>query len=115
MAIEGLVKTFVDGCNAADGKALAHAFAADADFTAITGLKARGRDIIAKSHDEILSTVYRGSVNSAKVESIRFPRPDVAVAGVTFRFVGEQPAGRSPSFETWFLSPDRRTARSSVN
>ncbi len=94
MAIEGLVQAFVDGWNAADGSALAVPFAADADFTAITGLKAKGREFIAKGHDEILATIYRGSVNSAKVESIRFLRPDVAVADVTFRFVGDfQPFG----------------------
>jgi uncharacterized protein (TIGR02246 family) len=89
MAIEGLVQTFVDGWNAGDGAACARPFAVDADFTAITGLKAKGRDVIAKGHDEILSTLYRGSQNSANVESIRFLRPDVAVADVTFRFVGD--------------------------
>jgi uncharacterized protein (TIGR02246 family) len=94
MAIEGLVQAFVDGWNVADGTALARPFAADADFTAITGLKGKGREVIAKGHDEILVTLYRGSVNSAKVESIRFLRPDVAVADVTFRFVGAvQPFG----------------------
>jgi uncharacterized protein (TIGR02246 family) len=89
IAIEGLVQSFIDGWNAADGAACARPFAADADFTAITGLKARGRDAIAIGHQEILSTLYRGSRNSAKVESIRFLRPDVAVADVTFRFLGD--------------------------
>jgi uncharacterized protein (TIGR02246 family) len=89
LAIEGLVQTFVDGWNAADGAACARPFAADADFTAITGLKVKGREGIAKGHDEILSTLYRGSQNSAKVENIRFLRADVAVADVTFRFVGD--------------------------
>jgi uncharacterized protein (TIGR02246 family) len=88
-AIEGLVKTFVDGWNAADGNALARAFALDADFTAITGMKGKGRELIGKAHNEILATIYRGSVISAKVESIRFLRPDVAVTDVTFRFVGD--------------------------
>jgi len=89
LAIEGLVQTFVNGWNASDGTALARPFAVDADFTAITGLKAKGREVIAKGHNEILATLYRGSVNSAKVDSIRFLRPDVAVADVTFRFVGD--------------------------
>jgi uncharacterized protein (TIGR02246 family) len=57
LAIEGLVQTFVDGWNAADGAACARPFAADADFTAITGLKVKGREGIAKGHDEILSTL----------------------------------------------------------
>ena len=76
--IEGLVEAFVEGWNAADGAACARPFAADADFTAITGLRVRGRELIAEGHAEILSTVYRGSRNSAKVESILFLRSDVA-------------------------------------
>ena len=89
VAIEGLVQTFVDGWNAAEGAALARPFAVDADFTNIAGRKFKGRDAIAKGHDEILKTIYRGTQNSAKVESIRFLRPDVAVVDVRFRFVGD--------------------------
>ena len=89
MAIEGLVQAFVDGWNSADGDACAEPFAEDADFTAVTGLHIRGRDLIARGHREILATVFRGSRNSAKLESVYLLRPDVAVADVTFRFVGE--------------------------
>lgn len=88
-AIRGLVAAFVEGWNAGDGKACAKPFAVDADFTAITGLKASGRDVIARGHDEILSTIYRGTRNSADVQSIRFLRPDVAVVDVIFRLQKE--------------------------
>jgi len=91
-AIHGLVEAFVGGWNAADGAACAAPFASDADFVAITGLKARGRDLIARGHAEILSTVFKGTRLSATVESIRFVRPDVAVADVTFRL--QYPDGR---------------------
>ena len=83
-AIRGLINTFVDGWNAADGIRLASAFTADADFTAITGLHARGRDLIACGHDEIFSTVYRGTKNSGKIESIHYLRPDVALINAKF-------------------------------
>ena len=83
--IGGLVEAFVDGWNAGDGEACAKPFAEDADFVAITGLKAHGRDLIARGHAEILSTVFRGTQLSAAVESIRFVRSDVAVADVTMR------------------------------
>jgi uncharacterized protein (TIGR02246 family) len=83
-AIRGLVDAFVDGWNAHDGTACAKPFAVDADFTAITGLKAHGRDVIARGHDEILSTIYRGTRNSANVQNVRFLRPDVAVVDVIF-------------------------------
>jgi uncharacterized protein (TIGR02246 family) len=98
LAIEGLIQTFVEGWNAGEGAALAQPFAVDAEFTTITGRKAKGRDAIAKGHDVILSPIYRGTQNSAKVESIRFLRADVAVADVTFRFVGaNRPAGPEQS------------------
>jgi uncharacterized protein (TIGR02246 family) len=82
-AVRGLVDAFVNAWNAGDGEALARPFAADADFTAIHGLKARGRDMIARGHSEILATIYKGTRLRAAVESIRFLRADVAVADVT--------------------------------
>jgi len=89
MQVEQLVQTLVDGWNSEDAAMCARPFARDADFTAITGLRAKGKDVIAKGYAEILATLYRGSRNSAKIESIRFLRPDVAVVDVTFRFIGE--------------------------
>lgn len=84
-AIRGLVAAFVEGWNAGDGKACARPFALNADFTAVTGARARGRDLIAAGHAEILSTVFRGTVLSATVNDVAFLRPDVAAADVTFR------------------------------
>ena len=52
-AIRGLIDTFVDGWNAADGAHLASVFSESADFTAITGLHGRGQEVIARGHDEI--------------------------------------------------------------
>ena len=57
-AIPKLVDAFVAGWNAGDGEACGRPFAADAGFTAITGLRAEGRDLIARGHIEILSTIY---------------------------------------------------------
>ena len=84
-AIRGLVAAFVAGWNAGDGNACARPFAENADFTAVTGARARGRDLIARGHAEILSTVFRGTTLSATVNDIAFLRPDVAAADVTFR------------------------------
>jgi uncharacterized protein (TIGR02246 family) len=83
-AFRGLIDTFLAGWNAADATKLASVFTADADFTAITGLHARGRDLIARGHSEILSTIYRGTKNSAEIESIHYLRPDVALLDVKF-------------------------------
>jgi len=83
--IRDLVAQFVEGWNAGDGDLCARPFAEDAEFTAVTGQHIRGRDLIARGHAEILSTVFRGTRNSATVNEISFLRPDVAVADVTFR------------------------------
>jgi uncharacterized protein (TIGR02246 family) len=84
-ALEALVATFVAGWNAGSGEICGRPFRADADFTAVNGLRAKGREQIARGHDEILSTVFRGTRNSAAVNDITFLRPDVASADVTFR------------------------------
>ena len=83
--IRNLVAQFVEGWNAGDGHMCARPFAENAEFTAVTGQHVRGRDFIARGHAEILSTVFRGTHNSATVNEISFLRSDVAVADVTFR------------------------------
>ncbi len=83
-ALRALIDAFVEGWNRADGPSCARPFAADADFTAINGLHAVGRDLIARGHDEILSTIFRGTKLASTVESIRFLRPDVALLNVSF-------------------------------
>ena len=82
--LRALVDAFVAGWNSADGNALASTFTEDADFTAITGLHARGRNVIARGHDEILSTIYRGTSLASEVVSIHYLRPDVALLDVKF-------------------------------
>jgi uncharacterized protein (TIGR02246 family) len=84
-AIRQLVAAFVEGWNAGDGNACARPFTENADFTAVTGARARGRDLIGRGHAEILATVFRGTRSSSIVNDITFLRPDVAVADVTFR------------------------------
>ncbi len=83
-AIRALLDAFVDGWKAANGEAVASVFTENADFTAITGLHVRGRDQIAHGHNEILSTIYRGTTLAARVESIHYLRPDVALVDAKF-------------------------------
>jgi uncharacterized protein (TIGR02246 family) len=84
-AIRELVAAFEQGWNAQDGYACARPFAEHADFTAVTGLRARSKELIARGHVEILSTVFRDTRLSATVNDISYFRHDVAVADVTFR------------------------------
>jgi uncharacterized protein (TIGR02246 family) len=78
-----LLEIIATGWNAASGTAFASAFADEADFINIMGLHARGREVIARGHDEILSTIFRGTRMIAVVDSVRFLRPDVAAVEAT--------------------------------
>jgi uncharacterized protein (TIGR02246 family) len=82
LAVRTLVDGLVAGWNAQDGTAFARQFAADADFTNVMGLHAHGREVIARGHDEIFATMFKGTTLTATIEQIRFLRPDVAVASV---------------------------------
>ena len=81
-AIRAVVRSVQDGWNAHDGKAFAAPFAADADYVVVNGMYIKGRDAIEQGHTQIFSTVYKESRNAATVKSVRFLRPDVAVAHV---------------------------------
>jgi uncharacterized protein (TIGR02246 family) len=83
--IAALVDSFVAGWNAGSGSDCARPFAEDADFIAVNGINAKGRDVIGRGHAEILSTIFKGTQMEAKIHCIRFLRLDVAVADVTFR------------------------------
>jgi uncharacterized protein (TIGR02246 family) len=84
-AIQQLVSDFCAGWNAHDGLACARPFSETADFTAVNGTRARGRDEIGRGHAEILSTIFSGTKLIGTVNSIEFLRPDVAVVDVTLR------------------------------
>ena len=68
--------------NAADGSGFARPFAEDADFVNIRAEHMRGREVIARGHQGIFNTIYKGSVVSLKVEAVREIAPSVLVAHV---------------------------------
>src|SRR5215470_19839748 len=82
VSIRKLIDGLVAGWNAQDGRAFARQFAADADFTNVMGLRAHGREVIARGHDELFATVFKGTTLLPAIEQVRFLRPDVAVAEV---------------------------------
>ncbi|HEV2707479.1 MAG TPA: SgcJ/EcaC family oxidoreductase [Pyrinomonadaceae bacterium] len=81
-AIRAIVQSVQDAWNTHDGKAFAAPFTADADYVVVNGLYIKGRDAIEKGHMQIFSTIYKDSRNAATVKSVRFIRPDVAVAHI---------------------------------
>ena len=81
----GLVDALVAGWNAGNGAACAIPFARDATHVWMTGQRTHGRDRIAGVYRTMLSTLFRRTRLSASVDDIRFIRPDVALADVSFR------------------------------
>jgi uncharacterized protein (TIGR02246 family) len=79
-AIQDLVKGLEDAWNAYDSKSFAAPFAEDANFIQIFGGQLDGRAAVEASHRAIFDTIYKGSQASFTLRSIRFVRPDVAIA-----------------------------------
>ena len=71
--------------NAADGAGFARPFADDADFVNIRGDHFRTREVIAKGHQVIFDTMYKGSVVRYHVTDMRAVTPEVLVAHVKSR------------------------------
>lgn len=98
-AIRQIVRQVQDAWNTHDGKAFAAPFAADADYVVVNGMKLKGREAIEKGHTAIFTTIYKDSHNVGTVKSVRFLRPDVAVAHVEwnleFRVGGETKKGHA--------------------
>ena len=98
-ALKQIVQQLQDGWNAHDGKAFAAPFATDADYVIVNGMKIKGREEIEKGHTQIFTTIYKDSHNVATFKSVRFLRPDVAVAHVEwnleFKVNGETRKGHA--------------------
>ncbi|HEX2077462.1 MAG TPA: SgcJ/EcaC family oxidoreductase [Longimicrobium sp.] len=69
--------------NAADGAAYGAAFTDDADFVAIRGDYHRTRQAIARGHQAILDSIYRGSQVRFEVTRARRLADDVILAHAT--------------------------------
>ena len=109
-AIRRLLETFIEGWNAADGDLLAQP-ADDADFSAVTGQRVKGREVIARGHNDILATVFRGTHNSAEVNDVTFLRPDVALVDVTFRIAPMTDKPWLPPYTTCGIVATREQGR----
>ena len=98
-AVREIVKEVENGWNAHDGKAFAAPFAADADYVVVNGMYGKGREEIERGHTAIFKTIYKDSRNVATIKSVRFLRPDVAVAHVEwnleFKMNGETKKGHA--------------------
>ncbi|MEO7908489.1 MAG: SgcJ/EcaC family oxidoreductase [Roseiflexaceae bacterium] len=80
--IRAIVEQVEAGWNANSGQQFAAVFADDADYIVVDGRQIKGRAVIARGHQHIFDTIYRGSTNRATVRSIRLLREDVALVHV---------------------------------
>jgi uncharacterized protein (TIGR02246 family) len=84
-AIHAIVESMEAAWNRGDGERIAARMAGDADFIDVLGRHHVGREVIAAGHDQIFSTIYKGSTNRFTVEKIRFLADNVAVCFVRTR------------------------------
>ena len=68
--------------NAADGEGFGRPFAEDADFVNIRGEHFRTRDAIARGHQGIFNTIYKGSHVRLQVTGVRAIAPGVLLAHI---------------------------------
>jgi uncharacterized protein (TIGR02246 family) len=79
-AVRALFEELVLAWDGGDGHRYASLFTDDATYVAIDGSAYRGRQEIARGHQEIFDTFFKDSRLHGKVHDVRFVRPDVAIA-----------------------------------
>ena len=80
--VTDLVGELEKAWNAADGTGFGRPFAEDADFVNIRGEHVRTREAIAKGHQAIFNTIYKGSVVRYEVIGVRAIATGVLLAHV---------------------------------
>lgn len=102
-AIRDLYRRMMDGWNRGSGEAFAEVFAEDGDQIAFDGSHFRGRREIAAFHQELFDKWMKGTCLVGRIESIKFPAPDVAIAharGSTIMRGKSEPSPERDSIQT---------------
>jgi uncharacterized protein (TIGR02246 family) len=87
-AIRKVIVEMTDGFNAHDGKAAARMYAPDARFVSVRGDMMNGQPAIEKGLSSILSSRAKNATQRTMDVTVRFIRPDVALANVTNELSG---------------------------
>jgi uncharacterized protein (TIGR02246 family) len=80
--VSDLIAVLENAWNRGDGSAFAQPFAQDADFVNIRGEHFRTREVIAKGHQGIFNTIYKGSVVRFQVTGVRAIAKGILLAHV---------------------------------
>ncbi len=86
--IRAQVERFVPAWNSHDMAALARLFAEDADFVNVVGIWWTSRGEIERAHQATHRTMFRSSVLSGRIASLKLIRGDVAVVHFAWNLVG---------------------------
>jgi uncharacterized protein (TIGR02246 family) len=120
-AVRKAVANFAETVNRGDAKAFAALFTEDADFVVITGRYLKGRNEIVTYHAGLFADGFRGSHLDVTSVTIRFLRPDVAVARVVTKRTengGKEMRTSLPMFvftkqgESWLITAVQNTLTS---
>lgn len=81
-AVRNIIQEEISAWNSGDAAAYSRHFAADGTFTNIRGEFFTGRQPFIEKHDNLFRGPFHGSTLKQDVVSLKFVRPDVAVAEV---------------------------------
>jgi uncharacterized protein (TIGR02246 family) len=88
VAIRKVIVEMTDGFNSHDGKAATRMYAPDARFVSVRGDMMNGQAEIEKGLSAILSSRAKNATQRTMDVTVRFIRPDVALANVTNELSG---------------------------
>jgi uncharacterized protein (TIGR02246 family) len=80
--LDRVATSLTDAWNAGDAEAFARCFTTDADFVNIFALHVVGREAVAKQHQFIFDSIYRGSRNSFSILEARALADAVVLAHI---------------------------------
>jgi len=103
-AVRAIVKEFETAWNRHDMNEFAALFATDADFVNVIGQRWVGRDAIRKAHAANHATIFKTSTLEVGDTTVRFLKPDVAVARSIWTLSGETDNGRAVPARTGILT-----------
>lgn len=86
--VRQVVHAFAECWNRHDMAAFARLFAPEAEFVNVVGLWWKGREEIRAAHEYTHATMFRNSRLSISDITVRFPRPELALARAQWRLEG---------------------------
>ena len=96
-AIDKIVSNMTAAWNRRDVAAFGAAFAEDAEFTNVFGMRQSGRAEIEASHAPLFETIFKDTELTATETRVRLIRPDIAAVDVRWNMSG----ARDPMGNPW--------------